>query len=55
MASWTFVAMAKLRIDFVLDSCFLNREVEMVKVSGMYTPYMYSELQKYSDASNRRL
>lgn len=55
MASWTFAAMVKLRIDFVPDSCFLNREVEMVKVSGTYIPYMHSELQKYSDASNRRL
>lgn len=55
MASWTFVATVNLRINFVLDRCFLNREVEMAKVSGMYIPYVYSELQKYSDASNRRL
>lgn len=52
MATWTFVAMAKSRIDFVPDSCFLNREVEMVKVSGTYIPYMHSELQKYSDTLN---
>ena len=41
MASWTLAAMLKLKIDFFLDSCFLNRQVEMVKVSGMHIHYVY--------------